>query len=167
MVFLSYYYRPQTGGLGALEDFTKLETIILAGTRNSGILEGASKLKAVKELNVRSNDIPDISELRGLTTLRSLYLEDNKISNVTPLSNLTNLQILELSNNSINDIYPLRNLVQNGRTSITSLDLRNNLLENNNSSGQDNIGVLKLFKDTGTQIEYSGNNFSDTSILNR
>ena len=164
--FGSYYYKPQIGGLGKLEDFTKLETIILAGTRNSGILEGASKLKAVKELNVRSNDIPDISELSGLTTLRSLYLEDNKISNVTPLSNLTNLQILELSNNSINDIYPLRNLVQNGRTSITSLDLRNNLLENNNSSGQDNIGVLKLFKDTGTQIEYSGNNFSDTSILN-
>ena len=75
-------------------------------------------------------------------------------------------KILELSNNSINDIYPLRNLVQNGRTCITSLDLRNNLLENNNSSGQDNVEVLKLFKDAGAQIEYSGNNFSDISILN-
>ena len=164
--FSEFYYRPQTGGLGALEDFTKLETIILAGLRNSGILEGASKLKAVKALNIRSNDIPDISELSGLTTLESLYLGDNKISNITPLSNLTNLQILELSNNSINDIYPLRNLVQNGRTCITSLDLRNNLLENNNSSGQDNVEVLKLFKDAGAQIEYSGNNFSDISILN-
>ena len=60
----------------------------------------------------------------------------------------------------------MRNLVQNGRTCITSLDLRNNLLENNNSSGQDNVEVLKLFKDAGAQIEYSGNNFSDISILN-
>ena len=163
--FSAYYYRPQTGSLGALEDFTNLEKIILAGSRNSEILEGASKLKAVKTLNVRSNNIPDISELSSLITLRQLYLSDNKISNAESLSNLTNLQTLELSNNSITDIYPLRSLVQTGRTSITNLDLRNNLLENYNGSGQDNVEILKMFKDAGTQIVYSGNNFSDTSIL--
>ena len=163
--FSAYYYRQQTGGLGALEDFTKLETIILAGTRNNGILEGASKLKTIKALNVRSNDIPDISELSGLTTLKSLYLGDNKISSVAELSNLSNLQVLELSNNSINNIYPLKNLVNNNRTNILELDLSNNLLENYTSDGKDNIEILKIFQNAGTNIKYDNNNFSDTSEL--
>ena len=162
--FGSYYYKEQTGDLSALSEFTNLKTIRLAGARNSNILNGASQLKAVEELNVSSNNINDISELADLTTLKSLYLNDNKISDISSLKNLTNLNYLELSSNVITDIYDLGNLVSNTRN-LKNLFINDNLLENYSVRGNNNIEVIKKLKNSGVAVNYNNNNFSDTSEI--
>ena len=162
--FNSYYYREQTGDLSALSEFTNLKTIYLAGARNSNILNGASKLKAIEDLNVASNNINDISELANLTTLKTLNLNDNKISDISSLRNLTNLNSLDLGSNVITDITDLGNLVSNTRN-LKKLFINDNLLENYSVKGNNNIEVIKKLKDSGVTVNYSNNNFSDTSEI--
>ena len=162
--YSAYYFREQTGDLSALSEFSNLKTIYLAGARNSNILNGASKLKAVEDLNVASNNINDISELANLTTLKTLRLNDNKISDVSSLKNLTNLNYLELSSNVLTDIYDLGNLVSNTKN-LKNLFINDNLLENYSVRGNNNIEVIKKLKDSGVAVKYNNNNFSDTSEI--
>src|SRR5687768_1744031 len=58
-------------------------------------------LANLKELNLGSNEISDISPLSQLTNLTSLDLDSNEISDISPLSQLTNLTSLDLSSNKI------------------------------------------------------------------
>ena len=162
--YSAYYYREQTGDLSALSEFTNLRSISLAGARNSNILNGASHLKAVENLNVSSNNINDISELANLTTLKNLYLNDNKISDISSLQNLTNLNYLNLGSNVITDITDLGNLVSNTRN-LKNLFINDNLLENYSAKGNNNIEVIKKLKASGVAVDYSNNNFSDTSEI--
>ena len=162
--FNSYYYRKQIGDLSVLSEFTNLKTIHIAGAKNSNVLNGASQLKAVEELVVSSNNINDIRELANLTTLKTLYLNDNKISDISSLKNLTNLNYLDLGSNVITDITDLENLVSNTRN-LKNLFINDNLLENYSAKGNNNIEVIKKLKDSGVMVNYSNNNFSDTSEI--
>ena len=162
--FSSYYYREQIGDLSVLSEFTNLKTIHIAGARNSNILNGASQLKAVEELVVSSNNINDISELANLTTLKTLNLNDNKISDISSLKNLTNLNYLNLGSNVITDITDLGNLVSNTKN-LKNLFINDNLLENYSAKGNNNIEVIKKLKASGVAVDYSNNNFSDTSEI--
>ena len=162
--FNSYYYRKQIGDLSVLSEFTNLKTIHIAGAKNSNVLNGASQLKAVEKLVVNSNNINDISELANLTTLKTLYLNDNKISDISSLKNLTNLNYLNLGSNVITDITDLGNLVSNTRN-LKNLFINDNLLENYSAKGNNNIEVIKKLKDSGVTVDYSNNNFSDTSEI--
>ena len=162
--FNSYYYREQIGDLSVLSEFTNLKTIHIAGAKNSNVLNGASQLKAVEELVVSSNNINDIRELANLTTLKTLYLNDNKISDISSLKNLTNLNYLDLGSNVITDITDLGNLVSNTRN-LKNLFINDNLLENYSAKGNNNIEVIKKLKDSGVTVNYSNNNFSDTSEI--
>ncbi len=162
--FSSYYYREQIGDLSVLSEFTNLKIIHIAGAKNSNVLNGASQLQAVEELNVSSNNINDISELANLTTLKTLKLKDNKISDISSLKNLTNLNSLDLRSNVITDITDLGNLVSNTKN-LKNLFINDNLLENYSAKGNNNIEVIKKLKDSGVTVNYSNNNFSDTSEI--
>ena len=61
-------------------------------------------------LDLRMNQIVDVSPLGTLTSLDSLYLSQNQIVDVSPLSTLTSLLILDLSRNQIVDVSPLSTL---------------------------------------------------------
>ena len=68
-----------------------------------------------------SENLGDISPIRGLTNLEELQLGNTGVSDITPLANLTNLEHLDLKNNQIQDISALANL-----TKLTYLNLWNN-----------------------------------------
>ena len=71
------------------------------------VLSGLGNLRA---LDLRSNSIDDISALSGLANLSDLYLRDNRVEDVSPLSDLANLRSLSLIENAIVDISPLSDL---------------------------------------------------------
>ncbi|MDH3330027.1 MAG: leucine-rich repeat domain-containing protein, partial [Desulfobulbaceae bacterium] len=75
-------------------------------------------------LDLRWNEIGDLSPLAGLTQLTFLNLGGNhNITNLSPLQNLTNLQFLYLGGNNISDISPLLEL-----NNVTVLDIGYNYI---------------------------------------
>ena len=87
-------------------------------------LEGIQYCTNIQELDLRNNNISDLSPLGSLTNLQYLNLDNNKLSNIGPLGSLTNLNALYLGNNKINDISPLSSL-----TNLNTLGLGNNKLD--------------------------------------
>ena len=67
-------------------------------------------MTALTELDLRDNQISDITPLTNLTALKVLTLYHNQISDITPLVGLTALTTLFLSSNPIADFAPLRRL---------------------------------------------------------
>ena len=65
---------------------------------------GAKKLK---ELNLQSTEISDISPLSNLENLEKLELDKTQVSDISPLSNLKNLKELYLSWTKVSDLSPL------------------------------------------------------------
>ena len=57
-----------------------------------------------------SRGISDISDLKGLTELRTLSLRDNKIEDITPIASLINIRDLILSGNKIKEFDTFTNL---------------------------------------------------------
>ena len=104
-------------------DMETLTQFSARGRRISDLtgLEFATNLTLI--LNLRDNNISDISPLANLTNLEVLLLEGNKISDISPLSGLTNLKTLDLGDNAISDLSPLANL-----TNLKTLRLRNNVI---------------------------------------
>jgi Leucine-rich repeat (LRR) protein len=116
----------------------------------------------LQTLDLRSNQISDVSPLSGLLQLQTLDLSSNQISDVSPLSGLLQLQTLDLSSNQISDVSPLIPLIAKGvpvslkeenwwRGKIT---LHNNSLETPPTSviEQGNEAILNYLK----QLEEQG-----------
>jgi internalin A len=59
------------------------------------------------ELDLRHNQIVDLSPLSVFANLKYLYLSKNQIADLSPLFLLTNLEDLYLSENQIADLNPL------------------------------------------------------------
>ena len=72
-------------------------------------------------MDLRNNQIIDLTPLSEFTGLQSLYLGDNQIIDLTPLSKFTGLQSLGLSSNKITDLTPLSKF-----TGLQSLGLSSN-----------------------------------------
>ncbi len=120
-------------------------TIFTAGAKGIESIVGMEHAVNLWYLNLRLNNIEDLSPLAGLTNLTNLVLHKNPITDLSPLSGLTNLVYLDLNytttcnlsalagltalqdlllyNNAINDISPLADF-----HSLTRLDLRQNQL---------------------------------------
>ncbi|GAB5532349.1 MAG: leucine-rich repeat domain-containing protein [Roseivirga sp.] len=101
-------------------DLKGLQTLDLRYNQISDI-SFLEKLTGLKELYLSRNQISDISFLEKLTDLQTLYLSGNQISDYSFLEKLTGLESLDLSGNQISDISFLEKL-----TGLQSLDLRDN-----------------------------------------
>jgi len=89
--------------------------VLLKKAGTSDIYEANQILSSSNELELRHNQISDITPLQSLTNLTSLNLYCDR-TDITPLQSLTNLTCLELHGNPISDITPLQSL-----TNLTSL----------------------------------------------
>ena len=78
--------------------------------QDTGITSGDFDGMPLTRLELRSNDISDITPLANLRDLEYLDLQSNSISNLEPLSKLVKLQALWLAINEITDIAPLATL---------------------------------------------------------
>ena len=67
-------------------------------------------LTELRELEINRNTISDISPVRGLTNLTLLVLKGNQISDISPITGLINLRRLYLDDNLFSDLSPLRGL---------------------------------------------------------
>ncbi len=76
-----------------------------------------------ERIELKGNQISDISPLAGLINLERLELNGNQISDISPLTGLINLERLELRQNQISDISPLAGLIN-----LLSLNIRQNPL---------------------------------------
>jgi Leucine-rich repeat (LRR) protein len=143
---------PDPGLEAAIRDTTGIPTGDIYNTDFIGIqvlsfnnadianLEGIQHCVDLVELNLRMNQIVDISPLSGLTNLTVLRLKSNKITDISALSGLTNLTELWLDSNQIVDISALSNL-----TNITWLALDWNKISNISAlSGLTNLRELGL-----------------------
>ena len=85
-------------------------------------LKGLEYATSLKDLDLRNNQITDISALAGLTNLTYLELGggSNSIADISPLSGLTNLEWLSLPH-GMPDISALSGLTKLRRLSIQSL----------------------------------------------
>ena len=102
-----------------------------------------------------------------------LKCSNAKISSLKGIENMVNMTDLDVSNNSISNLYYLSNLFDKGNIKLNSLNLANNLLENNESMIIDgnvktinNVEIIKKLYNAGLRnIDISGNNFMDTSEI--
>ena len=84
-------------------------------------------MTALQNLDIRGNEISDISDLAGLTSLQDLSLWGNQISDIAVLAGFTNLQTLILKDNQISDISAL--VANTGLGDGDFVYLYNNLLD--------------------------------------
>jgi len=86
-------------------------------------LELIAGFTQLERLNLRNNQIKNISSLIRLTSLRLLYIQDNEISDISPLVNLIDLEELYLAGNPIEDLSPLRTLLANNPNLKIDIDI--------------------------------------------
>ncbi|CAL6033832.1 Leucine_Rich repeat-containing protein [Hexamita inflata] len=67
-------------------------------------------LVQLKILNLNENQISDISALKYLINLEHISLNKNKISEIAPLQKLVNLRLISLINNLVVDISPVQHI---------------------------------------------------------
>ena len=141
--------------------------------RNRGIrdLTGLQFATNAVWLNLRENQISDLSPLAGLIHLRELWLDDNLLLDISPVRGLTNLTHLEIEENQLSDISPVRGLINlthlevqetlvsdilpvRGLTNLTRLDFRATLV----SDLSPVVGLINL-----EELSFSHDNLSDLS----
>ena len=106
--------------LGGIEYFKNLTWLDLKinNVVDISLLQNLTKLTY---LDLQNNLIVRTDALRSLSSLTELYLNSNVIESCAPLEGLTNLRKLDLAGNRIRNIEPLKNL-----TRLTYLNLSNN-----------------------------------------
>jgi Leucine-rich repeat (LRR) protein/GTPase SAR1 family protein len=108
-------------------------------------------LKYLSELDLRKNELENISHLKELMNLTSLNLSLNKLTDISPLKEFVNLSSLNLSSNYLSDISPLKDL-----KNLTILDLGYNPLGD--------ISLLKKLVNLSS-LDLSYNHNSDISPI--
>lgn len=103
------------------------------------VTQGIKFLRNLKSLELKNNNITDISFLDSLDKLENLDISNNEISNLSPLDKLVALKNLNLSNNKIVNVATLRR-----HEHIESLNLVNNQI-NDLSPISTLYGLKKLY----------------------
>jgi uncharacterized repeat protein (TIGR02543 family) len=109
--------------LSPLLGMTQLTSLTLRDNKLQGHLSVLSSLTNLEYLDLQTDQVHDLGDLRYLTGLKALKLSDNFITDVSDLSNLTELETLDLRYNMLSDISPLTQL-----THLKKLFLENNPL---------------------------------------
>ena len=116
-------------------------------------LGGVTFKSDVKELNLSSRGITDISALAACRELERLDLTGNKISDITPLMDIPGLKELVIKDNQVTDLRPLMAL---------------NTLAYINAEGNGITSTVPLGSLTGLkELHLAGNPISDYSGLSR
>lgn len=136
--------------LTGLEFAANLQKLELRGNQISDISPLAGLIN-IEWLELFENQISDISALSDLTRLEYLWLYRNEISDISPLSKLKSLRLLILSRNQISDLSPL-----SGLTSVELLSLTEN-----------QITDVSIFSELTTldRLWLDGNQIRDVSPL--
>lgn len=100
----------QIEGVGFLCQNKKIKEVNLPGNNIKVLADFFADLVNLEYLNLSSNKIPDVKNLKGLLNLKHLLLADNLITDIHPLGNLSKLQTLALPRNRITTIKPLAGL---------------------------------------------------------
>jgi internalin A len=128
-----------------------LLTSLKAFRKGISNLEGLQYARNLESLNLRWNELTDISRLSGLTELTSLNISQNDIVDISVVSNLQKLDLLDMHENEISDISAV-----GGLTDLRILDLHCNHVEDLSVlSGLANLESLTLYQ----------NNIADISPL--
>ena len=136
------------------EDVASLTRISASG-KSIQSLAGLEHFTALKKLDLKDNQIADITPLAALIEVDSLALQDNQIVDVTPLTGLTGLSWLELANNLIEDVAPLI-----ANTGLGEGDHVN--LENNPLSAQALSEQIPALQVRGVEVGYTIADEQDT-----
>ena len=116
-------------------------------------LGGVTFKSDVKELNLSSRGITDISAVSACRELERLDLTGNKISDITPLMDIPGLKELVIKDNQVTDLRPLMAL---------------NTLAYINAEGNGITSTVPLGSLTGLkELHLAGNPISDYSGLSR
>lgn len=102
----------------ALQEITTLGKVRERGIKS---LKGIELLTGLKELDMRSNEISDLSPLASLGKLESIDLRDNNLSSLAGIEELINVKELDVRGNNVESLEPLKNIL-----SLEALDLRDN-----------------------------------------
>ncbi len=153
-------------------NLTNLQTLNLRNTKVQS-LEPLRNHKALVNLYVSNSNVNSLSPLENVITLNNIEAQNAKISSLDGIQNLVNLTNLDVSGNSISNLYYLSELVKKGELKLKTLNISNNVLENNttiSNNGKNinvnNIEIIKKLYEAGLRnIDISGNNFSDTSEI--
>ena len=121
------------GGLGlndisALSACTKLEKLDLRDNQISD-LSPLVEMPNLKWLCIWNNEVEDIYPLLSLSGIEHLDADKNAISDISVLEYLPNLQSLWLSNNPLKSIEPLRSLTKLTQLSLAGTDLQDSDLD--------------------------------------
>ena len=81
-------------------------------------LAGLQFAANLNELDLKNNQVSNLSPIAGLIGLRELWLQDNPVSDILPVRGLTNLTHLEVDGTPVSDISPVR-----GLTNLTHLEV--------------------------------------------
>ncbi len=136
------------------------------GSSDAGItvLTGLECAVNLQSLNIRSNQVSDVSPLAGLTGLQTLSLCRNRLSSVSPLSGLTNLTYLDVHGNVLTSISPLASL-----SKLKTLICRmNSISDISPMSGLSELQTLDLCQNQiGSVSPLSGlSNLRDLNLMN-
>lgn len=103
------------------DDLSNLKGVIYVVNEKVESLKEIQFATNISGLNIKTNQIVEISMLKELANLTKLLASDNQISDISSLSSLMLLDEIDLSSNQINDVSSL-----NALSRVFSLDLSNN-----------------------------------------
>ncbi len=142
-------------GIGTSPNFDSLENaqklrILKLNDNNLSSIEGLRNRNIFLEvLDLRNNQIQDLTPIAEYKNIKELYLSNNNITNISNLSGMTGLTEIDLSNNQITDFSNLLSI-----PNVTTVNLANNLITNipNISSSWSSLSVLDLHSNYLTDI---------------
>lgn len=103
------YLEGWSKGIISIDGIEYCENLEVINLRNNQIsdISSLTDLQNINYIDIAKNQIADINALTNLTNLLELTISDNQISDISALTGLINLKYLNLSVNKISDIQPL------------------------------------------------------------
>ena len=159
---------------GAPITVAEMKTLITLETGYISDPTGLEFATNLRELNLGSSSITELSALAGLTNLTSLTLGCRDLRDLSALKNLPNLTHLILGNNNITDISALSglsdltwlNIARNPITDISPLSGLTNLSHLNiQNCDLTSISALSGLTNLTDWLDLAGNNLTDISAL--
>ena len=143
------------------EHMPYLNEVIITDSKNVTSISGIENCTELTKINAYNNSISSIQPLENLDKLTCINVANNKISDISYISNKKDLSELYCNGNNITDVSSLENLIVNGKTKLTALSLKENLLQTTTLTGHNNVDTLIKLHDAGLKsLNISENNFT-------